>query len=77
MNKLIGILSTLFLVACNTAPTIIPDTTKENVVMKKLNWEITNQQPLSFNWGWILWYLPVVFLVGVWGYRHFILGKKN
>ena len=72
MNKLIAILTTLFLVACNTAPVIVPDTTKDNVVMKKLNWEITNEHKLTTSWGWVLWYLPVVFLVAVWAYNHYL-----
>jgi len=72
MKHLITILSTLFLVACNTSPTIIPDTTKDNVIMKKLQWEIENHAKVSTNWGWILWYLPVVFLIVVWAYNHYL-----
>ena len=72
MKHLITILSSLFLVACNTSPTIIPDTTKDNVVMKKLQWEIENQYQISTNWGWVLWYLPVVFLIVVWAYNQYL-----
>lgn len=39
--------------------------------MKKLQWEITNNAHLTTNWGWILWYLPVVFLVVVWAYNQY------
>lgn len=39
--------------------------------MKKLQWEITNNTHLTTNWGWILWYLPVVFLVVVWAYNQY------
>ena len=57
MKHTIAFLTTLFLFACNTAPTIVPDTTKDNVIMQKLQWEIQNHSQVSTNWGWILWYL--------------------
>ena len=75
MKYLIGLITSLVLTACNTAPVIVPDTTKDNVVMKKLNWEITNNTPLTTDWGWILWYLPVVFLVVVWAYNQYLKQK--
>lgn len=71
MKYLIGLIASLVLTACSTAPVIVPDTTKDNVVMKKLQWEITNNTHLTTNWGWILWYLPVVFLVVVWAYNQY------
>ncbi len=43
--------------------------------MKRLQWEITNNTHLTTNWGWILWYLPVVFLVVVWAYNHYLKQK--
>ena len=75
MKYLIGLITSLVLTACNTAPVIVPDTTKDNVVMKKLNWEITNNTHLTTDWGWILWYLPVVFLVVVWAYNQYLKTK--
>jgi len=75
MKTITLFLTSLFLFACNTAPVIVPDTTKDNVVMKKLNWEIQNGDKLSSNWGWILWYLPVVFLVVVWAYNQYLKSK--
>ena len=75
MKYLIGLITSLVLTACSTAPVIVPDTTKDNVVMKKLQWEITNNTHLTTNWGWILWYLPVVFLVVVWAYNHYLKQK--
>ena len=71
MKYLTSILVSLSVFACNTAPVIIPDTTKDNVVMRKLDWEIKNNSHLTTNWGWILWYLPVVFLVVVWAYNQY------
>jgi nucleoside recognition membrane protein YjiH len=75
MKYLIGLITSLVLTACSTAPVIVPDTTKDNVVMKKLQWEITNNTHLTTNWGWILWYLPVVFLVVVWAYNQYLKNK--
>jgi len=75
MKYLIGLITSLVLTACSTAPVIVPDITKDNVVMKKLQWEITNNTHLTTNWGWILWYLPVVFLVVVWAYNHYLKQK--
>jgi len=72
MKQLLAILTTLFIAACNTAPVIIPDTTKDNVVMQKLKWEIDNGNKISTNWGWILWYLPIVAIAFVWTWRKYI-----
>lgn len=75
MKNITLFLTNLFLFACNTAPVIVPDTTTESVQMKKLNWDITNGGPVSGNWGWILWYLPIVFLVVVWAYNQYLKTK--
>ena len=72
MKKLIELFTTAFLTACSTAPAIIPDTTTNNVVMKKLNYEIQNGDKISGNWGWILWYLPIVAVVMIWMWRKYI-----
>ena len=73
--KYLTLLATLFLFACNTTPAILPDTTKDNVQMKKLNWEIVNGGNISNNWGWILWYIPILFLVVVWAYNQYLKTK--
>jgi len=77
MKYLIGLITSLVLTACSTAPVIVPDTTKDNVVMRKLDWEIKNNSHLTTNWGWILWYLPVVFLVVVWAYNQYFKPPCN
>ena len=69
---LLLLLPVILLESCNTAPVIVPDTTKDNVVMEKLKWGITNNNNLGSNWGWILWYLPLVALAMMWGWRQFI-----
>jgi hypothetical protein len=72
MKKLINILNTLILTACSTAPVIVPDTTNNNVVLKKLNYEIEHADKISGNWGWVLWYLPIVAVVMIWMWRKYI-----
>jgi hypothetical protein len=72
IKYLTGLMATLVLAACSTAPAIIPDTTKDNVVMQRLQWEIQTGKTLSSSWSWVLWYLPVVFLVVVWAYKEWL-----
>ena len=72
MKYLLSLYTLLVLAACNTTPTIIPDTTKDNVVMQKLKWEIGNNHVVSSNWGWIMWYLPVVVIAMMWAWRQFV-----
>ena len=72
MNKIKLMLASLLLAGCSTAPMIVPDDTTDSVIMMKLKHEITNGDQISQNWGWILWYLPVVFLVVAWAWKEFI-----
>ena len=72
MKKLTSLLLGLFLTACSTAPAIVPDTTNNNVVLKKLNYEIEHADKISGNWGWVLWYLPIVAVVMIWMWRKYI-----
>ena len=70
--KYLTLLTSMFLAACNTAPVIVPDTTKDNVVMQKLQYDITHNTHISGNWGWILWYLPLVAISMAWAWRRYI-----
>ena len=72
MKKAYGLLAGLLLAGCSTAPMIIPDDTTDSVIMMKLKHEITNGDQISQNWGWILWYLPVVILVLAWAWKELI-----
>ena len=72
MKKLIPLFTVLFLAACNTAPVIVPDTTNDSVVLKKLNYQIDHADKVSGNWGWILWYLPLVAAGMIWMWRKYI-----
>ena len=77
--KKIPLLLLAFLSGCAsmTAPEMIPDNTTDSVIMMKLKHEILNGDKISQNWGWILWYLPVLFLVVVWAWREFIMKKDE
>ena len=76
--KKISLLLLAFLSGCAsmTAPEMLPDNTSDSVIMMKLKHEILNGDQISQNWGWILWYLPVLFLVVAWAWKEFIK-KKN
>ena len=71
MKRLI-LLATALLAACSTAPQIVPDNTSESVILKKINHEINTGTTFQTGWQWILWYLPLVFLVVTWGWKQFI-----
>jgi hypothetical protein len=72
MNKVYGLLAGLLLAGCSVAPAIVPDDTTDSVIMMKLKHEITNGDQISQNWGWILWYLPVMILVLAWAWKELI-----
>jgi hypothetical protein len=77
--KKIPLLLLAFLSGCvsMTAPEMIPDNTTDSVIMMKLKHEILNGDKISQNWGWILWYLPVLLLVVAWAWKEFIAKKKD
>lgn len=77
MKYLIALTTSLLLTACNTAPMIVPDNTSDSVILKKINHEIQNGRVFETGWQWILWYLPVVFLVVTWGWRQFMKPCPN
>jgi hypothetical protein len=72
--KYIPLLLLAFLGGCTTmtAPEMLPDNTTDSVIMMKLKHEILNGDKISQNWGWILWYLPVLLLVVAWAWKEFI-----
>jgi len=70
--KHLTLLAATLLTACSTAPQIVPDTTSESVILKKINHEISTGTTFQTGWQWILWYLPLVFLVVTWGWKQFI-----
>lgn len=72
MRKLVYTLFLLCLAACNTAPAIVPDTTSDSPVMLKLKHDILNCDKIAGNWGWVLWYVPILLLILAWAWKEFI-----
>ena len=66
----------LLLTACRIVPQKIPDTPGDNVRIEKLRHDMLSNVNSSSGWGWILWYLPILFLVCAWGYKEFF-GKRQ
>ena len=56
--------------ACNTTPVIIPDVST-TATLRADNIHDRN------GWGWILWYLPVLFLVAIWGWNKYVKNCKQ
>lgn len=77
MKRFILPLSALLLAACETAPKIVPDTTADSPVVLKLRHEILNGDKITGNWGWMLWYLPVLLLALAWGWKEFFKKKEE
>lgn len=63
------------LAACNTVPQIIPDTSGESVIMKRLDWEIS--QGGGYSWGWVLWYVPIVVIIFAWAWKEWVRPSIN
>lgn len=62
---------------CDTTPEIIPDITGDNVIMMDIKSQIENNKMVKDDYSWVIWYLPVLFLVVAWGYKEFFTKKKG
>ena len=62
--------------ACATNPEIVPDTTGDSVIMLDIKSQIENNKMIKDDYAWVIWYLPVLFLVVAWGWKEFF-GKKK
>ena len=67
----------ILLAACSTDPTIVPDTTSDNVVMMQIKDNIGQPGPTQMSYGWLFWYGPVAVLGLMWGYRNLIKKPIN
>lgn len=76
-NRVLLALAFLILAGCNTSPVIIPDTTSDSPIIMKLKHQILNGTQITSNWGWILWYLPVLALVVGWGWKEFFGRQRD
>jgi hypothetical protein len=72
INRLLLALASLVIAGCNTSPVIVPDTTSDSPIVMKLKHDIMNGDKITTNWGWVLWYLPVLLLVMAWVWKEFV-----
>jgi hypothetical protein len=79
MKKIWALVLVLALVfaGCDTTPEIIPDITGDNVIMMDIKSQIENNKMVKDDYGWVIWYLPILFLVVAWGYKEFFVKKKD
>jgi hypothetical protein len=68
-------LLTVLMISCNTEPEIKPSITGDSPMMLKIKNDIEQGKQVTTGYAWILWYLPVVFLVVAWGWKEFINKK--
>jgi hypothetical protein len=40
--------------------------------MLKLKHDILNGDKITSNWGWILWYVPILLLILAWAWKEFV-----
>jgi hypothetical protein len=71
-----GLLAALMF-SCNTEPVIKPDITGDSAMTMKIKNSIGQGQQVTTGWSWILWYVPVLFLVVAWGWREFVAKKPK
>jgi hypothetical protein len=79
MKKIWAIVLVLALVfaGCDTTPEIVPDITGDNVIMMDIKSQIENNKMVKDDYSWVIWYLPILFLVIAWGYKEFFTKKKG
>ena len=79
MKKIWALVLVLALVfaGCDTTPEIVPDITGDNVIMMDIKSQIENNKMVKDDYGWGIWYLPILFLVVAWGYKEFFVKKKD
>lgn len=70
--KFILPLMSLILAACDTTPTIIPDTTKDNPIILGMKDRINEPGITHQSYSWVFWYAPVFIISLLWAYREFI-----
>jgi hypothetical protein len=71
MKFILPVLS-LLLAACDTTPTIVPDTTKDNPIILGMKDRINEPGVAQQSYSWVFWYAPVLVISLFWAYREFI-----
>lgn len=66
-----------FMISCNTEPVVKPDISGDSAMTMKIKNSIGEGQQVTTGWSWILWYIPVLFLVVSWGWREFVAKRPK
>lgn len=71
------VLLAMLAVSCNTEPVVKPNITSDSAMTMKIKSSIGQGQQVTTGWSWILWYIPVLFLVVSWGWREFVAKRPK
>lgn len=71
-----AIFAMMVMFSCKIVPQKIPPTPGDNLMIEKLRHDIKFNSTSS-GWGWILWYIPVLFIAVAWGHKEFIAKKPK
>ena len=79
MNRLFVILMSVLMTSCMTTPKVVPlKDISHNIMAKSIDHNIgNNNTPITHGYSWLFWYIPVLFLVVVWGWRTFLSSRSN
>ena len=70
--KYIVLLISMIVAGCNTSPSIIPDTSGDNVVMLQLKDQISQPGGVKASYGWVFWYVPIVIISSLLTFLHIV-----
>ncbi len=76
MKLLYTLIPAVLLAACNTAPQVVPDKTGDNIIVRKMEWQMQNHGNTN-SWGWVLWYFPIVVLLFAWAWKEWVRPSIN
>ena len=77
LRMILSMFAIAMLFSCSIVPQKIPPTPGDNAMLEKIRHDIRFNTNTSSGWGWILWYIPILFLVCAWGYKELIAKKHH
>lgn len=72
MRLIISTIVLFLLLACDTTPKIIPDTTPDNPIILGMKDRINEPGASHTSYSWVFWYAPLVVISMLWAYREYI-----
>lgn len=72
MRLIISTIVLFLLLACDTTPEIIPDTTPDNAIILGMKDRINEPGVSHTSYSWVFWYAPLVVISMLWAYREYI-----